>query len=201
MRWPVAILTLFFILSSGFVCAQTTSPKAGAEPALATLTTTPDKTVFKMGEAIGVTLTLEAGPHGVFVSKWSMQTCSHGDWRDVGCGRHIYNLSGFDVGVYTLAGKYASPMGHGGAADRFGPPPSPKEEFEKYFEFLQPGEEVKWHNIAEDGSPAKPGDYEVVGEYIPDDPQLADMAKLPESRGLLIAKTIKSAPVIITVVK
>ena len=150
---------LVVVLSSSFLCAQTPSPKTSTEPPLATLTAMPDKTVFKMGERIGVTLTLQAGAQGAFVSKWIMQDCSHDrEWRGYGCGHHCGNRSGFDVGVYTLAGKYALTTSHGCVIDSGEPRPSPEQVFQNDFVFLQPAEEVKWYNGVDGRQPNEPGD-------------------------------------------
>jgi hypothetical protein len=192
------LILLTFLLSGNCLSAPVTSPTHTSNPPVATVTALPDKTFLKLGEAISVTVVLRAGPRGAYVAKSSIRTCKVDEFW---CGRHIGNVSGFDISVRTLTGKNALPMGHGGVADFGVPlsPLSPEEIFEKYFEFLHPREQVIWHGSA-GSTPTKPGKYEVIGYYIPDGPELA-LAELPEANGLLIAKTIESTPAVITIVK
>lgn len=202
MKLPVVFLLL---LSSSFLDAQAISSNSPSESPLATLLAHPDKTTLKLGEDISVALTLRAGARGAYVSKWS--TCTPRNVQDspsvsasevFWCGRHVYNVSGFDVFVQTLTGENALPMGHGGSADRWGPSPSPTERFEKEFLFLKSDEQVTWHGSA-GSSPTKPGKYQVVGVYIADQNQVRDLVGLPEAQGLLIADTIRSAPVTVEI--
>jgi hypothetical protein len=108
------------------------------------------------------------------------------------------NVSGFDVSLLTLDGKNAETIGHGGVADRNGPDPPPSERFKEEFLFLKPGEEVSWWNNVE-GTPMKPGKYQIVGVYMPAYDQVHELVGLPEARGLLIADVVRSAPIIITI--
>ena len=84
-----------------------------------------------------------------------------------------------------------------GCCSRFGPAPLPSERF-KEFLFLEPGEEESWSGNVE-GTPVKPGKYLIVGVYMPDYDQVHELVGLPQTRGLLIADVVGSAPIIITI--
>jgi len=135
---------ILFLLFGIFAGAQITPRSVPSNnPPLATLTAHPDKSAFKLGEDIRVTLTLRAGPEGAYVARSSIcagQRNAHYFW----CGRHMGNASGFDVSVYTLTGENAEPMGAGGVADSWSLPPPPAERFKRDFVFLKPGEKLKW---------------------------------------------------------
>ena len=188
---------VFLLLPSCLIKAQTTSENAPKQPPLATLTAHLEKTVYKGGEHIHVTLTLRADPRGAYVSKWSkVPPNDKQNSQDV--GRVLGNVSGFDVSLLTLDGKNAETIGFGGVADRNGPDPPPSERFKEEFLFLKPGEEVSWWNNVE-GTQVKPGKYQIVGVYTPADDQVRELVGLPEARGLLIADVVRSAPIIITI--
>jgi hypothetical protein len=113
-------------------------------------------------------------------------------------GRYIGNVSGFDVSLLTLDGKNAETIGHGGVADRYGPAPPPSERLKEEFLFLTPGEEETWRGSIE-GTPVKPGKYQIVGAYIPDYDQVHELVGFPEAQGLLIADVVRSTPIIVTI--
>jgi hypothetical protein len=69
MKLLAALLLL--LLPGCFLEPQTASDSAPKQPTLATLTAHVDKTVYKGGEQIQVTLALRAGPRGAYVTKWS----------------------------------------------------------------------------------------------------------------------------------
>jgi len=69
MKLLAALVLL--LLSNCLLKAQTISYNAPKQPPLATLTAHLERTVYKGGEHIQVTLTLRAGPRGAYVSKWS----------------------------------------------------------------------------------------------------------------------------------
>jgi hypothetical protein len=190
------LAALVLLLLSCLFKAQTAPDNAPKQPPLATVTAHLEKTVYKSGEPIQVTLTLRAGPRGAYVSKWSK--VSPNDKQNSPEGRYVGNVSGFDVSLLTLDGKNAETIGHGGVADRFGPAPIPSEKFKEEFLFLKPGEEESWRGNIE-GTPVKPGKYEIVGVYMADYNQVHELAGLPEARGLLIADVVRSAPIIITI--
>jgi hypothetical protein len=190
------LAALVLLLPSCLLKAQTTSDEAPKQPPLATLAAHLEKTVYKGGEPIQVTLTLRAGPRGAYVSKWSK--VSPNDKQNSGVGRCIGNLSGFDVSLLTLDGKNAETIGHGGVADRLGPAPPPSERFKEEFLFLKPGEEESWRDSVE-GTRVKPGKYQIVGVYMPAYDQVHELVGLLEARGLLIADVVRSAPIIITI--
>jgi hypothetical protein len=190
-----ALAVAVFLLSSDFLGGQTISPDLPSEAPLAMLSARVDKAVYKRGEDIHVTLALRAGPRGAYVSKWSMHSARNP--LDPESGRHMGNASGFEILVLTLAGKNAGPL-LGGSADRWGPPPLPSERFKEEFVFLKPDEEETWHGSA-DTSRTKPGKYQVVGVYVPDQDQIRDLVGLPKAQGLLIADEVRSAPVIIKI--
>jgi hypothetical protein len=187
---------VFLLLPSCLIKAQAASSDAPKRAPLATLTAHLEKTVYKGGEHIQVTLNLRAGPQGAYVSKWSK--VSPNEKGNSLVGRHVSNVSGFDVSLLTLDGKNAETIGHGGVADRFGPAPPPPERFKQEFLFLKPGEEESWRGTI-DGPPVKPGKYQIIGVYMPDYEQVHELVGLPEARGLLIADVVRSAPIIITI--
>jgi hypothetical protein len=189
------LAALVLLLPSCLLKAQTNSDNAPKQPPLATLTAHLEKTVYKGGEPIQVTLTLRAGPRGAYVSKWSK--VSPNDKED-SLGRSMGNVSGFDVSLLTLDGKNAETIGHGGVAERFSPDPLPSERFKEEFLFLKPGEEESWRGNVE-GTAVKPGKYQIVGVYMPAYDQVHELVGLPEARGLLIADIVGSAPIIITI--
>jgi len=189
------LVPLFLLLLNCFPNAETRSQEVPTEPPRATLTARIDKAVSRRGGSIQVTLTLRAGPRGAYVSRWSRVSSS--DARDFSSGRSMSNVSGFDVFVLTLGGKNADPIGHGGVADRWGPPPPPSERFKEEFVFLRPGKEETWSGNVD--GPATPGKYQIVGVYMPAYDQVHDLVRLPETQGLLIADVVRSAPVIIEI--
>lgn len=132
-------------------CVQVIS----SEPPLATLTAHVDRTVYNGGEHIHVTLTLRAGTRGAYVSKWSKVPPT--DKQNPLVGRHISNVSGFDVSLLTLDGKNAETLDHAGVADRLGPAPPPSARFKEEFLFLKPDEEESWLGIIE-GTPVTAGE-------------------------------------------
>src|SRR5271157_5525317 len=99
------LAALFLLLSSCLFKAQTAPDNAPKQPPLGTVTAHLEKTVYKSGEPIQVTLTLRAGPRGAYVSKWSK--VSPNDEQNSSVGHPIDNISGFDVSLLTLDGKNA----------------------------------------------------------------------------------------------
>jgi len=187
---------LFLLLPSCFLGQQTASDSSPKQPPLATLTAQVDKAAYKGGEQIQVTLTLRAGPRGAYVSKWSR--VSPHDKQNPLVGRHMGNVSGFDISLLALDGKNAETFGHAGVADRFSTAPPPSERLKNEFLFLRPGEEETWRGSV-DGARVKPGKYQIVGAYVPDYDQVHELVGLPEAQGLLIGDVVRSAPVTITI--
>jgi hypothetical protein len=194
MKLLAALLLL--LLPSCFLEPQTASDSAPKQPPLATLTAHVDKAGFQGGEQIQVTLTLRAGPREAYVSKWSR--VSPNDKQNPVVGRQMGNVSGFAISLLTLDGKNAETVGHAGVADRFDPAPPPSERLKNEFLFLKPGEEETWRGSV-DGTPVKPGKYQIVGAYVPDFDQVHELVGLPEAQGLLIADVVRSAPITITI--
>ena len=194
MKLLAALLLL--LLPSSFLEPQTASDSAPKQPPLATLTAHVDKAVYKGGEEIQVTLTLRAGPRGAYVSKWSK--VSPNDKQNPLVGRQMGNVSGFDISLLALDGKNVETVGHAGVADRFSPAPPPSDRLKNEFLFLKPGEEETWRGSV-DGTPVKPGKYQIVGAYVPDFDQVYELVGLPEAQGLLIADVVRSAPITITI--
>jgi hypothetical protein len=194
MKLLAALLLL--LLPGCFLEPQTASDRAQKQPPLASLTAHVDKVVYTGGEQIQVTLTLRAGPRGAYVSKWSK--VSPNDKQNSLVGRQMANVSGFDISLLALDGKNVETVGHAGVADRFGPAPPPSERLKNEFLFLKPGEEETWRGSVE-GTPVKPGKYQIIGAYVPDYDQVHELVGLPEAEGLLIADVVRSTPVIITI--
>jgi hypothetical protein len=194
MKLLAALLLL--LLPSCFPKPQTASDGEPKQPPLATLAAHVDKAVYKGGEQIQVTLTLRAGPRGAYVSKWSK--VSPNDKQNPLVGRQMGNVSGFAISLLASDGKNAETIAHAGVADRFGPAPAPSERLKNEFLFLKPGEEETWRGSV-DGTPVKPGKYQIVGAYVPDYDQVHELVGLPEAQGLLIADAVRSTPVTITI--
>jgi len=194
MKLLAALLLL--LLPTCFLEPQTGSDSTPKQPPLATLTAHVDKAVYKGGEQIQATLTLRAGPRGAYVSRWSR--VSPNDKQNSLVGRHKGNVSGFDISLLALDGKNAEIFGHAGVADRFGPAPPPSERLKNEFVFLKPDEEETWRGSV-DGTPVKPGKYQIVGAYVPDYDQVHELVGLPEAQGLLIADVVRSTPVTIRI--
>src|ERR1700730_10439695 len=182
---------LLSLLPSCFLEPQTASDSAPKQSPLATLTAHVDKAVYKGGEQIQVTLTLRAGPRGAYVSKWSK--VSPNDKQNPLVGRHMGNVSGFDISLLALDGKNAETVGHAGVADRFSPASPPSERLKNEFLFLKPGEEETWRGSV-GGTPVKPGKYQIVGAYVPDFEQVHELVGLPEANPVVLADVGRSTP-------
>jgi hypothetical protein len=74
----------------------------------------------------------------------------------------------------------------------------PSERLKNEFLFLKPSEEETWRGSV-DGTPVKPGKYQIVGAYVPDFDQVHELVGLPEAQGLLIADVVRSTAVTITI--
>jgi hypothetical protein len=194
MKLLAALLLL--LLPGCFLESQTASNGARKQPPLATLTAHVDKAVYTGGEQIQVTLTLRAGPRGAYVSKWSK--VAPNDKQNSLVGRQMSNVSGFDISLLALDGKNVETVGHAGVADRFSPVPPPSERLKNEFLFLKPGEEETWRGSVE-GTPVKPGKYQIIGAYVPAYDQVHELVGLPEAQGLLIADVVRSTPIIIAI--
>jgi hypothetical protein len=194
MKLLAALLLLQ--LPGGFLEPQTASDSAPKQPPLATLTAHIERAVYKGGEQIQVTLTLRAGSRGAYVSKWSK--VAPNDKQNSLVGRQIGGLSGFEISLLALDGKNEETIGHAGVADRFSPAPPLSERFKNEFLFLKPGEEETWRGSVE-GTPVKPGKYQIIGAYVPDYDQVHELVRLQEAQGLLIADVIRSTPIIVTI--
>jgi hypothetical protein len=154
-------------------------PASGIEQ-LATVTATPDQKELKLGQDLGVTLTIKAGDRGAYIPN------RFTDWDDT-C------QSGFDVDIYTLQGDRASTSSKGCAGSFLSPGP-PARELLKDYVFLKPGESRSWHTIVTQIR-RSPGVYEIKEEYFSGQERIAEVAALPEVHGLTVIGHLPGKPV------
>jgi len=142
-----------------------------------------DKHRFKSGEVIRLTILLEAGGNGVYIPKW---------WGGLGGG-----IPGFSVHLTTLFGKGAETCGS--AADAW-----PKHESDatvvlnRDFIYLPPQHIIGLNTAV--GCPTKlPGKYLINAFYSPYHIDADEVARLPETHGLVLRKGVQAKPVLISI--
>lgn len=153
---------------------------AGGVGRLATVTVTPSQKELKLGQDLGVTLTIEAGNRGAYVPN------SFTDWVD-SC------QSGFVVDIYSLQGDRAS-TGSKGCGSSFLGPGRPARELLKDYVFLKPGETRSWQTIVTQIRRSS-GIYPSCAEYFSHQERIAEVAALPEVRGLMVIGHLPGKPV------
>jgi hypothetical protein len=153
---------------------------AGGVERLAAVTATPSQKELKLGQDLGVTLTIEAGNRGAYVPN------SFKDWVD-SC------QSGFVVDIYSLQGDRASTGSKGCGSSFLGPGPLAREMLKDYV-FLKPGESRSWQtNVTQ--IRRSPGIYGIRAEYFSHQERIAEVAALPEVRGLMVIGHLPGKPV------
>jgi hypothetical protein len=142
-----------------------------------------DKHSFKSGEDIKLTILLEAGRGGVYIPKW---------WGQLGGG-----TPGFSVNLTTLSGKEAETCGSAGDA-------WPKHEpdatvvLNRDFIYL-PAQHIIGLKTAIGCPTKRPGKYLINAFYSPYHIDADEVARLPETHGLVLRKGVQAKPVAISI--
>jgi hypothetical protein len=142
-----------------------------------------DKHSFKSGENIKLTVLLEAGPGGVYILKW---------WGAMGGG-----VPGFAVSLTTLSGRPAETCGL--AADA-----RPKHEpdatvvLKRDFIYL-PDQHIIGLRTAVVCPTKRPGKYLIEALYSPYHIDADEVARLPQTHGLVLRKVVQAKPVVISI--
>ena len=142
-----------------------------------------DKHTFKSGEVIELTVLLEAGSGGVYIPK---------RWGEMGGG-----IPGFSVHLTTLTGRGAETCGF--ASDAF-----PKHEpdatvvLNRDFIYL-PAQHLVGLRTAISCPTKRPGKYLINAFYSPFNIDADEVARLPETNGLVLRKGVQAKPVLISI--
>lgn len=164
--WIIALALLAFL------------PAASAQ--LATVKIITDQKELKLGQDLGVTLTIKAGDRGAYLPNHFT------DWYDT-C------QAGFVVDLYTLKGDRSSNNPRGCGLDLLGPGPPARELLNDYV-FLKPGESRSWHTTLTQIMKSS-GTYEVKAEYFARQERIEEVAALPEVHGLMVIGHLPAEPV------
>jgi hypothetical protein len=180
----VFLLVCVFAFTTSGNGSTPTQPAPDLEP-IAVASVHVDKHRFKSGEKIELTILLEAGPRGVYIPKW---------WGEMGGG-----IPGFAVSLTTLSGKGAEVCGSAGDA-------WPKHEpdaavvLNRDFIYL-PAQHIIGLKIAIGCPTKRPGRYLINAFYSPYHIDADEVARLPETHGLILRKVVPAKPVAISISK
>ncbi|HWZ53955.1 MAG TPA: hypothetical protein VNV84_04330 [Candidatus Acidoferrales bacterium] len=142
-----------------------------------------DKHSFKSGDAIELIILLEAGSVGVYIPK---------SWGESGGA-----LPGFSVELTTLTGGGAETCGF--AADAWPiHEPDAKMVLNRDFFYL-PAEHIIGLRTAVGCPTKRPGKYLINAFYSPYHFDADEVARLPETHGLVLRKVVKAKPVAISI--
>lgn len=181
-------ITIVLLLICAFACAISgqdsvrSQTATGHEP-ISVATIHLDKHRFKSGEAIGVTILLEAGHEGVYIPK---------SWGEFGGG-----IPGFGVSLTTLSSKEAETCGMDGDAWQ-APEPDPTVALRRDFIYL-PAQNIVGLKTAIACPTKRPGQYLINAFYSPTHINADRVAQLPETHGLVLRKTVQAKPVTISI--
>jgi hypothetical protein len=142
---------------------------------LVTLTMTLDKSVYRRGDPIRVTLVLRTGKRGAFIPDFFSDfkdTCERG----FAAALLIKNTN--VSAIKDLSGCAASIIHSGPGID------TPQKEF-RHFAHLLPGETKSWTTTLR-STVDHPGEYEVVGEYLSFAYMIDEVGQLPEVHGTMV---------------
>lgn len=183
MRTRVAFLLMYvFALATSGQDSVPSQTAPDLEP-IAVASVHVDKHSFKSGENIQLTILLEAGPGGVYIPKW---------WGHLGGG-----VPGFSVNLTTLSGKGAETCGSAGDA-------WPKHEpdaavvLNRDFIYL-PAQHIIGLKTAIGCPTKRPGKYLINAFYSPYHIDADEVARLPETHGLVLRKGVQAKPVAISI--
>lgn len=183
MRTRVAFLLIcvfaYTTLGQDSVPSQTTSD---LEPT-AVATVHVDKHSFKSGEKIKLIILLEAGDGGIYIPKW---------WGELGGG-----IAGFSVNLTTLSGEGAETCGHAGDAWPTHEPDA-KVVLNRDFIYL-PAQHIIGLRTAVLCPTNRPGKYLINAFYSPYHLDADEVARLPETHGLVLRKGVQAKPVAISI--
>ena len=142
-----------------------------------------DKHSFKSGEEIKLTILLEAGRGGVYIPK---------SWGQSGGG-----IPGFSVVLTTLSGEGAETCGF--AADAAPThEPDAKVVLNRDFIYL-PAQHIIGLKTAVDCPTKRPGKYLINASYSPYNIDADEVARLPETHGLVLQESVQAKPVAISI--
>jgi hypothetical protein len=142
-----------------------------------------DKHRFKSGEAINVTIFLEAGRDGVYIPK---------KWGESGGG-----IPGFSVSLTTLSSRPAETCGHAGDAWPTHEP-DPTVALKRDFIYL-PAQNIVGLKTTITCPTKRPGQYLVNAFYSPFHIDADEVAQLPETHGLVLRKSVQAKPITISI--
>jgi hypothetical protein len=134
----------------------------------------------RRGEPIRVTLTLKAGPNGVYLPAYFadfIKTCEHG----------------FAASLLTPVGKAADPHKSGCVGRGLHTHDTAQTELNNFVR-LEPGQIRTWHTTLETAA-INPGRYCLYAEYLSFGYMIDDVARLPEVRGLMAKGRITATPI------
>ncbi|MGA8223226.1 MAG: hypothetical protein WB780_16365 [Candidatus Acidiferrales bacterium] len=142
-----------------------------------------DKYRFKSGEDIKLTVLLEAGRGGVYIPKW---------WGQMGGG-----IPGFAVNLTTLSSKGAETCGM--AVDGL-PRHDPDATSVLHRDFIYlPAQHIVGLKISVDCPTKRSGKYLINAFYSPYHIDADEVARLPETHGLVLRKVVQAKPVAISI--
>jgi len=183
MRTRIAFLFIcvfaFTTLGQDSVSSQTGSD---FEP-IAVASIHVDKHSFKSGEEIRPTILLEAGFGGVYIPKW---------WGQSGGG-----VSGFSVHLTTLSGEGAETCGTAGDAFPTHDPDA-TAVLNRDFIYL-PEQHIIGLKTVIVCPTKRPGKYLISAHYSPYHSDADEVARLPETHGLVLRKGVQAKPIAISI--
>jgi hypothetical protein len=142
-----------------------------------------DKHRFKSGEMIELIVLLEAGRGGVYIPK---------EWGRLGGG-----IPGFAIELTTLSGEAAETCGS--AADALPRhEPDAKIVLNRDFVYL-PAQHIVGLRTAVVCPTKRPGKYLINAFYSPTHIDADEVARLPETHGLVLRKSVQAKPVAISI--
>jgi len=170
-------------ISSAPALCQNDKVDTSSKEELARVVIRMDKRTFKPDESIPVYVDLEAQGEGVYIAR---------EWGEAGS-----NIPGFWISLKTEDGRPAQSYGTGSEALPAGLPP-PSEVLEKEFFLLAAGHSI---GIGHDLPCVRPnpGRYRVEASYRSNYPQTAEVARLPQARGLVLDHVLNAVPITIEI--
>jgi hypothetical protein len=142
-----------------------------------------DKHRFKSGEEIKLTVLLEAGRGGVYIPKW---------WGESGGG-----IPGFSIELMTLSNRGAETCGRArDAVPRHDPDAT--AVLTRDFIYL-PAQHIIGLSTSVDCPTKRPGKYLINAFYSPYHIDADEVARLPQTHGMVLRKGVQAQPVAISI--
>jgi hypothetical protein len=183
MRTSLALLSICLFACTAVGQDSVPSQTAPALEPTAVASVHIDKRNFKSGEKIKLTILLEAGGGGVYIPKW---------WGQSGGG-----MPGFSVELTTLSGRGAETCGS--AADAW-PTHEPDATVVLNRDFIYlPAQHLIGLKTAVNCPTKRPGKYLINAFYSPYHVDADEVARLPETHGLVLRKGVHAKPVAISI--